>query len=145
MSCFLLHLFILCSLLHFGSSAPKKLNAQPTDAYASCQYNNDPFLTANISINLIWYVKFTPPQRAIICDFVASVSSSPYNTHDHQHPYVFTWWKLTHKYYHLLKSSSSKSSQILESYSLRNSLSSNQILKLASMGTQSNAINVVLT
>ncbi|CAN0846998.1 Protein PHOSPHATE-INDUCED 1 [Linum grandiflorum] len=64
------------------------------------QYHDGPLLTGKISINLIWYGKFSPSQRAIILD---------------------------------------------DTYSLGKSLSSKQIVELASMGAQSNAINVVLT
>ncbi|CAN0846997.1 Protein PHOSPHATE-INDUCED 1 [Linum grandiflorum] len=84
------------------------------------QYHDGPLLTGKISINLIWYGKFSPSQR------------------------------VDKFYHHLPKSTSplllSSSTQILDdTYSLGKSLSSKQIVELASMGAQSNAINVVLT
>ncbi|CAI0468411.1 unnamed protein product [Linum tenue] len=101
---FLPHILILCTLLHWGSSAARTLN--PADQSAdggdnlAFQYHNGALLTGKISVNLIWYGKFKPSQRAIILD---------------------------------------------EGYSLGKSLSSKQIVQLASKGAQSNAVNVVLT
>uniref|UniRef100_A0A7N2N861 Uncharacterized protein n=1 Tax=Quercus lobata TaxID=97700 RepID=A0A7N2N861_QUELO len=113
------------------------------------QYHNGPLLTGKISINLIWYGKFKPSQRAIISDFIASLSSS---TPTKAQPSVATWWKTTDKYYHLVNSKKpstlglSMGTQIIdETYSLGKSLSNQQIEQLASKGAQKNAINVVLT
>lgn len=102
-------------------------------------------------MNLIWYGNFKPSQKAIITDFVTSLSSPV--SHSNQ-PSVATWWKTTEKYYHLSSKSKKASSslslslgdQILdENYSLGKSLSSKQLVSLASKGEQRNAINVVLT
>ncbi|CAI0468406.1 unnamed protein product [Linum tenue] len=142
---FLPHILILCTLLHWGSSAARTLN--PADQSAdggdnlAFQYHNGALLTGKISVNLIWYGKFKPSQRAIVSDFVASLSSPA----SKQQPTVGSWWKSTEKYYkHSL--SLSLSNQILdEGYSLGKSLSSKQIVRLASKGAQSNAVNVVLT
>ncbi|CAL1397845.1 unnamed protein product [Linum trigynum] len=149
---FLPHILILCTLLHWGSSAARTLN--PADQSAdggensAFQYHNGALLTGKISVNLIWYGKFKPSQRAIVSDFVASLSSPA----SKQQPTVGSWWKSTEKYYHLIKSSNkhslslSLSNQILdEGYSMGKSLSSKQIVQLASKGAQSNAVNVVLT
>ncbi|CAN0847001.1 Protein PHOSPHATE-INDUCED 1 [Linum grandiflorum] len=111
------------------------------------QYHDGPLLTGKISINLIWYGKFSPSQRAIVSDFVASLSSSP----NPASASVQSWFKSIDKFYHHLPKSTSplllsSSTQILDdTYSLGKSLSSKQIVELASMGAQSNAINVVLT
>ncbi|GMJ02492.1 EXORDIUM [Hibiscus trionum] len=111
------------------------------------QYHNGPLLSGKISVNLIWYGKFKPSQRAVISDFIASLSSSnPAITR----PSVATWWKGIEKYYSLTKKSSplvlSSGTQILdENYSLGKSLTNQQIVKLAAKGAQKNAINVVLT
>ncbi|XAR62144.1 hypothetical protein NMG60_11016781 [Bertholletia excelsa] len=112
------------------------------------QYHNGPLLTGKISVNLIWYGKFKPSQRAIISDFIISLSSSPSSQ-----PSVATWWKTTDKYYHLASSKNKLSSlsfglgnQILdENYSLGKSLTQTQIVQLASKGDQKNTVNVVLT
>ncbi|PRQ21838.1 putative phosphate-induced protein [Rosa chinensis] len=147
----LLQLLLLISLFHFGSAA-RSLGetSDQTQQPILFQYHNGPLLTGKISINLIWYGKFKPSQRAIVSDFITSLSTSSPSTNQ---PSVATWWKSIEKYYHLsnAKKTSSLSvslgNQILdESYSLGKSLSVGKHIKqLAAKGGQSNAINVVLT
>ncbi|KAK8692321.1 hypothetical protein V6N13_075789 [Hibiscus sabdariffa] len=102
------------------------------------QYHNGPLLSGKISVNLIWYGKFKPSQRAIASDFVSSIASPK--------PTIAQ----PSKYYQLGKKPSSLAlslgSQILdENYSMGKSLTNQQIVELASKGAQKNAINVVLT
>ncbi|RYR49894.1 hypothetical protein Ahy_A07g036414 isoform B [Arachis hypogaea] len=111
------------------------------------QYHKGPLLNGKISINLIWYGKFKPSQRAIISDLITSLSSSS-TSKPPKSPSVSTWWKSTEKYYSSAnkKLGISLGTQILdENYSVGKSLTTNQIVKLASKGPHSNAINVVLT
>ncbi|KAM7253196.1 hypothetical protein ACFE04_025814 [Oxalis oulophora] len=110
------------------------------------QYHNGPLLNGKISINLIWYGNFKPTQRGIISDFITSLSSST----SIKQPSVSTWWSMVEKYYKINKKPSSLvlslGTQILdEGYSLGKSLTSKQLVTLASKGAQNNAINVVLT
>lgn len=146
----LLSFFVLVSLLQFNSEARRLAvqSAQNEQQPLLLQYHNGPLLSGKISVNLIWYGKFKPSQRAIVSDFVTSVSSSSKPTTEQ--PSVAKWWKMTEKYYHLSKKpfslALSLGEQILdESYSLGKSLTSQQLVKLASKGGQENAINVVLT
>jgi len=138
----LLSLFLFISLLHL-SSAARKLTQN--DQQLKFQYHKGPLLTGKISINLIWYGKFNPSQRAIISDFITSISSLTIKPQ----PSVATWWKLTDKYYHLSNSQNlvlTTGSHILdENYSFGKSLTNDQIVTLASKGPQANSINVVLT
>ncbi|XP_021808207.1 protein EXORDIUM-like isoform X2 [Prunus avium] len=154
----LLKLFLVASLIQvsLGSSrffqvslATRRLSELVQDQTQLLKYHNGPLLSGKIAINLIWYGNFKPSQKAIISDFITSLSSSsPSKTTP---PSVATWWKTTEKYYHL--SSNKKTSlslslgtQILdEKYSLGKSLTTKQIVQLASKGDQKNAINVVLT
>ncbi|KAK8505181.1 hypothetical protein V6N13_026050 [Hibiscus sabdariffa] len=111
------------------------------------KYHNGPLLSGKIAVNLIWYGKFKPSERAIISDFITSLSSK---TTPVSQPTVAQWWKTTEKYYHLTSKKASLSlslgKQILdENYSLGKSLRNKQIVQLASKGDQKNAINVVLT
>ncbi|KAM5575645.1 hypothetical protein ABKV19_014547 [Rosa sericea] len=147
----LLQLVLLISLFYFGSAARSLAEtSDQTQQPILFQYHNGPLLTGKISINLIWYGKFKPSQRAIVSDFITSLSTSSPSTNQ---PSVATWWKSIEKYYHLsnAKKTSSLSlslgNQILdESYSLGKSLSVGKHIKqLAAKGGQSNAINVVLT
>ncbi|CAJ1971743.1 unnamed protein product [Sphenostylis stenocarpa] len=140
-SCLLFTLFLTISILQLSSAR----RHTGSDTQLQFQYHKGPLLTGKISVNLIWYGNFKPSQKAIITDFITSLSSPKPVT---AQPSVATWWKATEKYY---KSSSPKlalslGSQIVdENYSLGKSLTTNQILKLASKGPQANAINVVLT
>lgn len=111
------------------------------------QYHKGPLLNGKISVNLIWYGKFKPSQRAIVTDFITSLSSSSSETS----PSVSSWWKTTEKYYHLANSKKSSLSlslgkQIIqETYNLGKSLTDKDLVQLASKGEQKYAINVVLT
>ncbi|KAI4307412.1 hypothetical protein L6164_030605 [Bauhinia variegata] len=143
-----LNLVLVISLVHLSSAARKLAQ---TDNQLQFQYHKGPLLTGKISVNLIWYGKFKPSQRAIISDFITSLSSPNPTT---PQPSVAAWWKATEKYYHLVNSNSKKSPklalslgpQILDDkYSLGKSLTTRQIVKLASKGGQKDAINVVLT
>ena len=142
----LLQLLFVASLLPFISAARRLAQDQQP---LLLQYHNGPLLSGKISINLIWYGKFKPSQRAIVSDFITSLSSS--KTTPHQ-PSVAAWWNTIDKYYLLIKSKKSTSlglslgTQILdENYSLGKSLTSRNLKQLAAKGQQSNAINVVLT
>ncbi|KAJ1386857.1 Protein EXORDIUM-like [Sesbania bispinosa] len=143
-ACVLLNLCLFISLLHL-SSAARSISTQ-NDQQLQFQYHKGPLLTGKISVNLIWYGKFKPSQRAIIADFISSLSS-PIKAQ----PSVATWWKGTQKYYQRIKSPKNTlaltlGAQLLdEKYSLGKSLTINQIVKLASKGAQRDAINVVLT
>ena len=140
----------LISLLHFGSSA-RTLSSESDQTQESFpfKYHNGPLLFGKISINLIWYGNFKPSQRAIVSDFITSLTSSKPTT---DQPSVATWWKAIDKYLRLANSkkhsslSVSLGAQIInENYSLGKSLTSQHIVQLASKGGQKDAINVVLT
>ncbi|CAL5348793.1 unnamed protein product [Camellia sinensis] len=146
---FLQIFLLLVSTLHFPSEARRLTESTQTQQPILFEYHNGPLLTGKISINLIWYGNFKPSQRAIVSDFVTSLSSNPSNNQ----PSVATWWKTTDKYYQIPDSknkapflSISAGKQILdENYSLGKSLTQKQIVELASKGDQMNAVNVVLT
>lgn len=142
---FLTILLALVSFFHV-SFASRKLSELVQDPTNLLKYHNGALLSGKISVNLIWYGKFKPSQKAIISDFVTSLSSSKTQSQ----PSVATWWKTTEKYYHLTKKSPALSlylgKQVTEdTYSLGKSLSEKQIVQLASKGDYKNAINVVLT
>ncbi|XVF39542.1 hypothetical protein PTKIN_Ptkin01aG0042800 [Pterospermum kingtungense] len=137
------------SLLCFNAEARRLGGSDQTEQQPLLfQYHNGPLLTGKISVNLIWYGKFKPSQRAIVSDFIASVTSPK---HTVAQPSVAAWWKATEKYYQLSKKPPSSlvlslGTQVLdENYSLGKSLTNQHIVQLASKGAQKNAINVVLT
>ncbi|XP_059648043.1 protein EXORDIUM-like 2 [Cornus florida] len=104
------------------------------------KYHNGVLLKGKITVNLIWYGKFTPIQRSIIVDFLQSLSSSGAPL-----PSAASWWRTTEKY----KRGSSTlvvANQILvENYSLGKSLKNWHIIALASKGGHVSSVNVVLT
>ena len=97
----LLQLVLVFSFFHFNLAARRLADSAETQQPLLFQYHNGPLLTGKISINLIWYGKFKPSQRAIISDFIASLSTS---TPTKAQPSVATWWKTTDKYYQLSNS-----------------------------------------
>ncbi|CAI9116274.1 OLC1v1017372C1 [Oldenlandia corymbosa var. corymbosa] len=151
---FVFKLFLLVSLINVSLASRMLLSEtstqSPKDQFQLLEYHNGALLTGKTSVNLIWYGKFKPSQRAIVADFISSLSSSSSNTQ--APPSVASWWKTTEKYYRLANSKKPSSlslnlgKQILdENYSLGKSLSQKQIVQLASKGEQRNAINIVLT
>ncbi|KAG8369193.1 hypothetical protein BUALT_Bualt15G0125700 [Buddleja alternifolia] len=126
--------------------------ADPRQSELLLHYHKGALLHGRISVNIIWYGKFNPSQRAIVSDFITSLSSQ---SQSHS-PSVAEWWKTTEKYYHLANSKTKNNplslvlgKQVIveEDSSLGKSLSQKQIVELASKKSLShkNAINVVLT
>ncbi|KAL3830406.1 hypothetical protein ACJIZ3_019208 [Penstemon smallii] len=152
---FFVKLFTLISLLSSCFASRTTLNSLVKEDPQNqlLHYHKGTLLHGKISINLIWYGKFKPSQKAIVSDFFTSLSNSP-SSHQNQ-PSVATWWKATEKYYNLVSSKKNSSplslslhlnKQIVEeNYPLGKSLTNKQIVQLASKGEQKDAINVVLT
>lgn len=143
-------LFTILFCFVYVASASRRLTESAQGDAIPFKYHNGPLLTGKISINLIWYGKFKPGQRAIISDFIASLY--PTTNPTKSQPSVATWWKTTEKYYNHIAAKKQPSlvlsagNQILdENYSLGKSLTSQQIQRLAAKGSQHNTINVVLT
>ena len=143
---FKLVLLMTISLVYAASCSARTLS-EPEQEFPF-KYHKGPLLTGKISLHLIWYGKFKPSQRAIISDFLTSLTTATT-----VQPSVATWWKAIDKYHRLAKPSSttpslsfSLSSQILdESYSLGKSLTNSHVVKLASRGGDGYAVNIVLT
>ncbi|PSS19567.1 Protein EXORDIUM like [Actinidia chinensis var. chinensis] len=144
---------LLLSLFNFTTASRQLTESTQYQNPALFKYHNGPLLSGEITIHLIWYGRFKPSQRAIISDFIASLSSPSKPTTDQ--PSVATWWTTTEKYYHLIKNRKAPSGTSLalsmgrhildENYSFGKSLTSQQIQRLAAKGDSKNAINVVLT
>ncbi|XP_008790895.2 protein PHOSPHATE-INDUCED 1 homolog [Phoenix dactylifera] len=145
---FLCILVAFASLLFQCSYGARKLNALVEEPSPVLTYHKGALLTGPISVNLIWYGKFTAAQRAIISDFVTSLSSKG-GDQNQPEPSVSAWWKTIGKYYARSKTEFPKltlGDQILDgSYALGKSLTNDDIAKLASRGAPKNAVNVVLT
>uniref|UniRef100_A0A7N0UL32 Protein EXORDIUM-like n=1 Tax=Kalanchoe fedtschenkoi TaxID=63787 RepID=A0A7N0UL32_KALFE len=129
--------------------ASRKLQELVPDQPNLLKYHNGPLLTGKFAINLLWYGHFKPSQKAIVADFIASLSA-PAKRSAAPQPSVAAWWKITDKY--LNKSANARplflslGKQILdEGYSLGKSLSLPQIATLASANSQLGAVTVILT
>ncbi|KAI3685993.1 hypothetical protein L1987_79662 [Smallanthus sonchifolius] len=147
---FLLHLLFIFSIFNI-SFATRHLTELVRDSSNLLKYHNGPLLSGNISVNLIWYGNFKPSQKAIISDFITSLSTKPQSQ-----PSVATWWKTTEKYHtKLIRPGSGSGSgsvsirlgkQVSDpKYALGKSLTDKHLVKLASNGASSNAVNIVLT
>ncbi|KAL7157137.1 hypothetical protein ABFS83_02G057500 [Erythranthe nasuta] len=107
------------------------------------KYHNGALLRGTVTVNLIWYGKFTPTQRSIIVDFLQSLNSGKT-----AQPSAATWWKTTEKYKGVAGPSTlAVGKQFLdEKYSMGKSLKNSQLVYLAARGGHAaGAINVVLT
>ncbi|KAH7575590.1 hypothetical protein ACOSQ2_004942 [Xanthoceras sorbifolium] len=125
-------------------SSPRKLAALVQEQPLVLKYHNGVLLKGNVTVNLIWYGKFTPIQRSIIVDFIHSL-----NTNRAPLPSASSWWKTTEKY----KGGSSnlvvRRQALVENYSLGKSLKASHLKALANKLTgntrTSSSISVVLT
>ncbi|XP_068637773.1 protein PHOSPHATE-INDUCED 1-like [Aristolochia californica] len=149
-----LHFLIVFFCVFYSAFAAKMLTTSMVQDLQPLlmEYHKGPLLRGPTAINLIWYGKFTPSQRAIVLDFTSSLSSS--EPRKSGQPSVSAWWQTTHKYYNHLPtpkpsspplSLSLKSQTLDEGYSLGKSLRMKHIVRLAAKGAQMNSINIVLT
>ncbi|KAI8004350.1 Protein EXORDIUM-like 2 [Camellia lanceoleosa] len=134
-------LFLLSTLPVPSSATARKLAALVNQQPLILKYHNGPLLKGNLTLNLLWYGHFSPSQRSIIVDFLQSFNSP----NAPPPPSAASWWQTTQKY----KGGASTlvlGTQILdENYSLGKSLTTSQIIALASEAPHVNSINVVLT
>lgn len=122
------------------ASAPRKLAlVQPEPLIL--KYHNGPLLKGNLTVNLVWYGKFTPVQRSIIIDFIYSLSSSARTLQ----PSVSSWWQITGRYKGGPSTIKLGRQFLDQTYSLGKVLTPAQLLTLASKLPHRNSINVVLT
>lgn len=100
-------------------------------------------LKGNITLNLIWYGKFTPIQRSVIVDFFRSFNSAAAA----KGPTVALWWKTTEKYKSGATTIVVGKQLLLENYPIGKSLKSPYLRALSSKinGGGAGSITVVLT
>ncbi|KAI3751578.1 hypothetical protein L2E82_22668 [Cichorium intybus] len=141
---FFIQILIVMSVFH-ASFAARRLTELVRDSSPLLQYHNGALLTGDISVNLIWYGNFKPSQKAIITDFITSLSAASLKSQIQ--PSVATWWKTTDKYYTKTKKPSLRlGKQLSDSdYSLGKSLTDKHLVQLAAKGEPTNAVNIVLT
>ncbi|XP_077213908.1 protein EXORDIUM-like 2 [Tasmannia lanceolata] len=137
----LLTLLYLSFLFYPSSATTRKLSALVQQQPLVLKYHNGLLLKGNLTVNLIWYGSFSPSQRAIVVDFIQSLSPAKPTSP----PSVSSWWKTTDKYKagptHILLGK-----QFLDqNLSLGKSLTSVNIKTLAAKSNGKNTINVILT
>ncbi|KAH7865011.1 hypothetical protein Vadar_001129 [Vaccinium darrowii] len=104
------------------------------------KYHNGVLLKGTVTVNLIWYGRFTPMQRSTIVDFIQSL-----NTPKTPSPSAAAWWQTTARYKGGAASLVVGKQILNENYSLGKSLKNIHIEALAMKYGQANAVSVVLT
>ncbi|KAG5612673.1 hypothetical protein H5410_023954 [Solanum commersonii] len=136
-------LFSLFVIVPIPSLANSRILALVKEKPLVLKYHKGDLLKGNVTINLIWYGKFTPAQRLIIVDFIQSLN--PKSKKITSPPSVASWWSTTEVY----KGGASVISlgkQIFDQkYSLGKYLKDPQLESLASKATGVNSIAVILT
>ncbi|KAL5992489.1 hypothetical protein ACLOJK_013408 [Asimina triloba] len=114
-------------------------------------YHKGTMLQGDLPISILWYGKFTPPQKSIISDFILSLTPPQQLTNPtHAPPSVSHWWKTIDTYTQMAKKQKTHihlSTQIFdEKYSLGKTLKRSQISKLAAkLGPRPGGVTLVLT
>ncbi|CAA6658844.1 unnamed protein product [Spirodela intermedia] len=62
------------------------------------KYHNGVLLKGNYTLNLVWYGRFSTAQRAILTDFLVSLSSTVVGGGGSDTPSVAAWWRTTEFY-----------------------------------------------
>ncbi|KAK3185071.1 hypothetical protein Dsin_032357 [Dipteronia sinensis] len=124
-------------------STPRKLTALVQEQPLVLKYHNGVLLKGNVTVNLVWYGKFTPIQRSIIVDFIRSL-----NTNRVPQPSASSWWKTTEKYRGGSSNLVVRTQLLRENYPLGKSLKTSHLKALAkklTVITPASSITVVLT
>ncbi|CAD6246240.1 unnamed protein product [Miscanthus lutarioriparius] len=133
-----------------GAATPRQLFlvSQPPVTLTN---HHGQLLTGNYSVNLLWYGRFTPAQRAVVADFILSLSPSGSGTASGSAsgsaaPSVAAWWATTARY-HPGAARLSLGRQVLDtSLSLGRRLSESSLASLASrLGPHRSTVAVVVT
>uniref|UniRef100_A0ACD5YJY8 Uncharacterized protein n=1 Tax=Avena sativa TaxID=4498 RepID=A0ACD5YJY8_AVESA len=139
---------LVCAMLLQTCLATRRLTALVQEQPITMEYHKGALLSGRIAVNLVWYGDFSPAQRAVLTDFVSSLSSAS-SSPPQPEPSVATWFKTARKYYATSKArfpALALGSQVLDqSYSLGKRLREKDIVSLAARGGPRRAINVVLT
>jgi hypothetical protein len=137
---FLLILLLAATATGAGAATPRQLFlvSQPPVTLTN---HHGQLLTGNYSVNLLWYGRFTPAQRAVVADFILSLSPSVSGTAS-----VAAWWATTARY-HPGAARLSLGRQVVDpTLSLGRRLSESSLASLASrLGPHRGTVAVVVT
>jgi hypothetical protein len=95
----LLLIILLAAAAGAGAATPRQLFLVAQAPVALTNHHGQ-LLTGNYSVNLLWYGRFTPAQRAVVADFLLSLSA-PVQTAASAAPApsVAAWWATTARYH----------------------------------------------
>ncbi|XP_040382860.1 protein EXORDIUM-like 2 [Oryza brachyantha] len=136
-----------------GEAATPRQLFLVTQAPVTLTNHHGQLLTGNYSVNLLWYGRFTPAQRATVADFLLSLSSPPAPSSSPAAagggpapPSVASWWATTARY-HPGAARLSLGRQVLDgSLSLGRRLSETSLAALAArLSPHRGSIAVVIT
>ncbi|XP_050378964.1 protein EXORDIUM-like 2 [Argentina anserina] len=141
--------FLLLSLTTFlnpSAATTRRLTALVKQQPLVLKYHKGPLLGGNVTVNLVWYGKFSPKQRSILVDFLQSLSS----VHSRSpQPTVASWWRTIAGYTGKPCTVAVGNQVLLESYTLGKTLTIDKLPVLAARGSKRGgntaAVNVVLT
>ncbi|KAA0065143.1 protein EXORDIUM-like 2 [Cucumis melo var. makuwa] len=132
--------------LGFGARKLASLYEAPTMAI---RYHNGALLQGNVPVSILWYGKFTAPQKAIVLDFFLSLDSHS-DEPDVVAPSVSRWWNTVQVY---MKRAGKKEAKVIlakqipdDEYSIGKFLKRNQISELSRRaGSNYGGVTLVLT
>jgi hypothetical protein len=81
-----------------GAATPRQLFLV-SPAPVTLTNHHGQLLTGNHSVNLLWYGRFTPAQRAVVADFLLSLSAPAAGSGSAAAPSVAQWWATTARYH----------------------------------------------
>ncbi|KAG9144285.1 hypothetical protein Leryth_016939 [Lithospermum erythrorhizon] len=139
----LLSLLLLFVTLPYQSFANPRMLSLVKPKPLVLKYRDGVLLKGNIKVNLIWYGKFTPAQRAIIVDYLQSLS--PKKPHTPAPPSVASWWRTTENYKGGPSIITVGKQIFLHSYPIGKSLNTTHMEDIAFKFHNVNTINVILT
>ncbi|XP_062233327.1 protein PHOSPHATE-INDUCED 1 homolog [Phragmites australis] len=92
----LLLLMMLATSMTTSSMATRKLMFLVTPQPNLLTYHNGAVLSGDIPVSILWYGRFTPAQKAVVSDFLLSLSAAP---REAPAPSVSQWWSRIHRLY----------------------------------------------
>ncbi|CAL5043752.1 unnamed protein product [Urochloa decumbens] len=135
---------ILLSLARPSLCQRRELDLVETPPSDQLTYHGGAVLSGDIPVSIVWYGTFSPEQKAIVVDFIESLTSKPASAT----PSVAQWWSTIYKVY--LSTTTTRvllATQIADDqYSLGKSLTLAQISQLAAGASPAKgALVLVLT
>lgn len=87
-------LLVILTLVFLGlSSAARTILTLYQPPQIALTYHNGTLLHGDLHVNIFWYGKFTPPQKSIVLDFLASLNAKAAPA-----PTVSQWWRTVQTY-----------------------------------------------